>query len=570
MKKLCILLIHVCSCACLSSVILKPPGELHVTKSFVDSRAVNSTYFHIEWILESTRDVKIHFIKLPSCFTGVKLTILELRTKRMRRYCESDIPTDEVFYGNAVIKLFGSRIYIVSSFVVKLSFDYKCENCGHTFTLPADGSSTLKSPSYPAAYGIDCSCTWKGLVDNSNSFIKVTFSVFKLQDPSAGLCLDYIAIYDGSSVDESKRLAKLCGSNIPGEVKSSGNIISIVFKSDSSSGTLEDGGFVMALTAEKNKDELAGLQSVAAILGAISFGIFIGLLICSVLYKRWSNDRTEVEVEHDPANDYDDAIQQAAPPSYRKVMAEPELYPATPITSPETLSRGQNSVRLPSVDPPDYPGADEHIEGMALEVLPPLPSYDVVSESEDDWVAVKNTRSARPKKVIKSTLVGLDGNPPCYNAVTSEGSENEGAAVAASSKNRGRLQSRSQRTSTSNMYQARSNPSDSDSDEDQGDGATRMKRSQRSLSVISSESDVDPLDPIIISGGIEMSPLGDGRTSSNSSDSSGQERVNVLRTRARNDLVRHAIHNSIGKSGLSRSKMDGTSSNDGTNAGRNS
>lgn len=65
-------------------------------------------------------------------------------------------------------------------------------------------------------------------------------------------------------------------------------------------------------------DELAGLQSVAAILGAISFGIFIGLLICSVLYKRWSNDRTEVEVEHDPANDYDDAIQQAAPPSYRK------------------------------------------------------------------------------------------------------------------------------------------------------------------------------------------------------------------------------------------------------------
>ena len=68
-------------------------------------------------------------------------------------------------------------------------------------------------------------------------------------------------------------------------------------------------------------DDLAGLQSVAAILGAISFGIFIGLLLCSVLYKRWSRDRSDtcnVESGHSPENDYDDVIQQAAPPSYRK------------------------------------------------------------------------------------------------------------------------------------------------------------------------------------------------------------------------------------------------------------
>lgn len=68
-------------------------------------------------------------------------------------------------------------------------------------------------------------------------------------------------------------------------------------------------------------DPLDGLQSVAAIFGGISFFIFIGLLLCSVLYKRWSrnnenNSETCNADEIDPQNDYDDVIQAAAPPSY--------------------------------------------------------------------------------------------------------------------------------------------------------------------------------------------------------------------------------------------------------------
>jgi len=71
---------------------------------------------------------------------------------------------------------------------------------------------------------------------------------------------------------------------------------------------------------------LAGLQSVAAVLGAISFGVFVGLMLCSVLYKRWTRGRgngNQVNIEADE-DDYDDVIQRAAPPSYNKGTFTPK------------------------------------------------------------------------------------------------------------------------------------------------------------------------------------------------------------------------------------------------------
>lgn len=63
---------------------------------------------------------------------------------------------------------------------------------------------------------------------------------------------------------------------------------------------------------------------MAAVLGAISFGVFVGLMLCSVLYKRWSRGRPTNDVaeniEEGNENDVDDAIQRAAPPSYNKGM----------------------------------------------------------------------------------------------------------------------------------------------------------------------------------------------------------------------------------------------------------
>ena len=67
-------------------------------------------------------------------------------------------------------------------------------------------------------------------------------------------------------------------------------------------------------------EDLSSLRSIAAILGGISFGIFIFLLLCSIIYKRYvSNDerRDSCAPTNPGENDYLDAVQAAAPPSYQ-------------------------------------------------------------------------------------------------------------------------------------------------------------------------------------------------------------------------------------------------------------
>ena len=70
-------------------------------------------------------------------------------------------------------------------------------------------------------------------------------------------------------------------------------------------------------------EDLTSLRSIAAILGGVSFGIFIFLLLCSVVYKRYINtsDRRSAHPPNTSGDsDYLDAVQAAAPPSYHTGM----------------------------------------------------------------------------------------------------------------------------------------------------------------------------------------------------------------------------------------------------------
>ena len=66
-------------------------------------------------------------------------------------------------------------------------------------------------------------------------------------------------------------------------------------------------------------EDLTSLRSIAAILGGVSFGIFIFLLLCSVIYKKYMNsqERRDTCPPSTNENDYLDAVQAAAPPSYQ-------------------------------------------------------------------------------------------------------------------------------------------------------------------------------------------------------------------------------------------------------------
>ena len=69
-------------------------------------------------------------------------------------------------------------------------------------------------------------------------------------------------------------------------------------------------------------EDLTSLRSIAAILGGVSFGIFVFLLLCSVIYKKYTStedhNRDTSCVEQDIQDDYVDAVQASAPPSYQR------------------------------------------------------------------------------------------------------------------------------------------------------------------------------------------------------------------------------------------------------------
>ncbi|XP_066912392.1 uncharacterized protein [Clytia hemisphaerica] len=463
----------------------------------------------------------------------------------------------------------------VPGFYLNMKYQLQCEPgyCGNEIRLPVDGSKLIRKPNDLQDYY--CDCDWHISVEDDNYYIRAEFLQLKLP-PS---CVDYIDFEDPESQDTS---GPHCGTELTSYTTSQNKLI-IRFKSRDGATT---NGFEILLTSKKKEGDLEGLQSVAAVLGAISFGVFVGLMLCSVLYKRWSRGRptndVEENIEEGNENDVDDAIQRAAPPSYNKVLAAPEDYPSTPQASP-IMSR---SPHLPTVLPPKYPGKDnEHdisrrnsanIE-MATLPLPTTPSYDVVSESEDEWFPVQTSPSTRSRS--RSKLVGENGNPPSYLAVTSEGSEAENHAAEANSptplndtRNKNRA-SRSKRTSLSTIHKAHRTLSHSDSDEETEESDHENRRKRSGLTIPGLEPGTSGLAPINSDSEGEQASTSPRRKRPPSLlevpgvdfyperdlDRLSPEirRHGSAKERSYSDLARHAICNSIARSPISSPDFSG-------------
>jgi len=303
-------------------------------------------------------------------------------------------------------------------------------------------------------------------------------------------CRDYLKIYDSKSTTEKDVKGVFCGLNGPQGLRSRGNVLTLFFSSDSH---ITSKGFEVKLTAVKTDEPLDGLQSVAAIFGGISFFVFVGLLLCSIVYKRWSRtDNPDGTCNNDSNHDdgIPDVIQAAAPPSYNIVMAEPDNYPTTPIDTPRQ-SPLLIRTPIPIIEPPEYTVVSLHENNATdhLNVLPPLPSYNAVSESEDEWFQKKKLKN---KKTTANTNIAMDTfttgeQPPSYEAVTSEGSDMDVIMATNSRKKHSKLKSRSHRSSISSMPQAQRHKSvDKNNDNDSDTDSEAESNLQRSLSDIES------------------------------------------------------------------------------------
>ena len=92
--------------------------------------------------------------------------------------------------------------------------------------------TNITSPNYPAEYGNDQDCE---ITITFTSRIRLLFLAFDLEH-SYGCPYDYLRIFDGPSPSSPplSQEGNLCGSTIPQPISSTGNILHILFHSDSS------------------------------------------------------------------------------------------------------------------------------------------------------------------------------------------------------------------------------------------------------------------------------------------------------------------------------------------------
>ncbi|XP_028815099.1 cubilin [Denticeps clupeoides] len=126
-----------------------------------------------------------------------------------------------------------------------LSFEASVEECGGDLNAPA---GTISSPNYPNLYPHGRTCRWHITVPQGR---RVTLTITDLRLQDHGACsYDYVEIFNGVQ-SSAPRLERLCG-NVPSgmQVKSSGNTMAVVFRTDAS---VSSGGF----SADYSSDEAA-------------------------------------------------------------------------------------------------------------------------------------------------------------------------------------------------------------------------------------------------------------------------------------------------------------------------
>lgn len=121
------------------------------------------------------------------------------------------------------------------------SFTTQPQGCGGRFKSPV---GAIHSPNYPQNYDHDADCGW--LIEVPiNHVVVLTFIDFDVE-PITNCTFDYVAIYDGSSLEDPE-IARFCGSSVPSPpvVVSSSNQMFVRLKAD---GTIAARGFMANYT----------------------------------------------------------------------------------------------------------------------------------------------------------------------------------------------------------------------------------------------------------------------------------------------------------------------------------
>ncbi|XP_043916230.1 cubilin-like [Protopterus annectens] len=139
--------------------------------------------------------------------------------------CGRQLPGPVSTYGSMLLHFYTDSIVAFSGYMAQ----YTLSECGGTFNST---SGTISSPTHSFTnYHNNMNCTYYVIV-SENRIVELKFNQFHLE-ASSTCSFDYVAVYDGSDI-YAPLLGKFCGSAIPPILKSTGNTLFLVFKTDSS------------------------------------------------------------------------------------------------------------------------------------------------------------------------------------------------------------------------------------------------------------------------------------------------------------------------------------------------
>nr|CAB3234570.1 cubilin-like [Phallusia mammillata] len=122
--------------------------------------------------------------------------------------------------------------------------------CG---SLLSGTSGTFETPNYPGDYPEDTTCKWVIEVP-TGSIVELKFSTFQTESLEKN-CeeSDLVQIFDGNSESSPVLHSRLCGSNIPRDFVSTGNSMTVVFKSTEDS--FGEKGFAATYSAKSGSEK---------------------------------------------------------------------------------------------------------------------------------------------------------------------------------------------------------------------------------------------------------------------------------------------------------------------------
>ncbi|XP_021476232.2 cubilin [Oncorhynchus mykiss] len=165
------------------------------------------------------------------------------------KHCGNSIPSPmETGDSFAYVKFVSDSSVNAPGFT--LSFVGSVEVCGGELNAP---SGTISSPNYPNLYPHSRTCRWEITVVPGRR-VTLTINDLRLEGTSSSSCYaDYVDVLNGVSVT-APHIERLCGTVPTGyQVKSSGNTMTVVFRTDSS---VSNGGFTA--TYSSSEDALCG------------------------------------------------------------------------------------------------------------------------------------------------------------------------------------------------------------------------------------------------------------------------------------------------------------------------